>query len=147
MNREIEFRAWINDSYLEKSGYYKNKLAKERIDKLGRMRKVHSMHLNKKKVIITSAWGGNISMSFDDIELMQYTGLKDKNGVKIFEGDIVKRKTNETLEIDDIGDVVYDDDCCSYFIISNETCIYLTSAWDLKVIGNIYENKELLEDE
>ena len=84
---------------------------------------------------------------FEDIELMQYTGLKDKNGVKIFEGDIVKCKVyaidNETFEIDDIGEVVYDDDCCAYFIQFNEGYIHLTSAWNLEVIGNIYENPEL----
>lgn len=155
--REIEFRAWLKESLLEKNGYYKYESYKEKIDKLGRMRKVHSIHLNKESIIISSAWGGNIGVYFDGVELMQWTGLRDNTrtkeypkGKKIFEGDIVKCKVysidNETFEIDDIGKVVYDDDCCAYFIKFNEGYIHLTSAWNLKVIGNIYENPKLSEE-
>ena len=127
MSREIEFRAWHR--------------------KYKYIARVADISFNRGVVNLN---GADIS-KIEEIELMQWTGLKDRNGVKIFEGDIVKCKVctldNETYEIDDIGEVVYDDDCCTYLINFNEGCIRLSSAWDLEVIGNIYANKELLEDE
>ena len=70
----------------------------------------------------------------------QYTGLKDSKGVEIYEGDIVTGKKRGGLikgylEVYDIHWFVHD-----HF----DTLIYLGSVGDLEVIGNIYENPELL---
>ena len=147
--REIKFRAWLKESCLEKHGYYKYEVYKEKIDKLGRMRKVHSIHLNKESIIISSAWGGNIGVLIDDVELMQYTGLRDKNGVKIFEGDIIEywyRSVSGTASSTAIVKF-YDGAFQLEDIDDSDTTELLYLAEDLKVIGNVWENPELLEFE
>lgn len=84
----------------------------------------------------------------------QYTGLTDKDGKKIFEGDILRftRGGNEH-----IGKVVYEQRICGLDLWYNEVVgaygekatfrISLTEPTKLEVIGNIYDNPELLEVE
>lgn len=83
---------------------------------------------------------------FDDIILMQSTGLHDKNGVEIFEGYIVEIiYDNEPF----IGVVVYDLGETDFKATNNHEDYgnnfqYLTVGESIEVIGNIYQNKELL---
>ena len=82
----------------------------------------------------------------DDLVLMQYTGLKDKNGVEIYEGDIL---SDQSFHNDfDLwrGTVTWN--YGGYSCISQEgekTLTYYAPETQCEVIGNIYENKELLE--
>jgi hypothetical protein len=97
-------------------------------------------------------------VSAEDLVLMQSTGLKDKNGKEVFEGDVVSRNSGMPSVVE-FGKWIYEEDF-GYKI--KNIGFYLNSSYDddeffqamdyedirknYEVIGNIYENPELLED-
>lgn len=86
-----------------------------------------------------------------NIVLMQYTGLKDKNGVEIYEGDVIGYTGFDGKRHH--ARVFWKDDECRFFAkINGMEARFTLSATtpqgtdtDLQVIGNIYENPELAE--
>lgn len=111
--REIKFRAWAKE---EHEMIQANTLAFEEYAPLGCL-------LN----------------DGDDLIIMQYTGLKDKNGKEIYEGDIIKLPEDGEEKIYYIK---YSQNRLGFTL--NNGCGFAL-AYGIEVIGNIYENSELLE--
>lgn len=92
-------------------------------------------------------YGCEIGMhQVDPSTVGQYTGLTDKNGTRIFEGDVV------VIETDCIPSfmlnryvVVWDDDQTAYKLLKDNT-IYDIPMGRMEIIGNIHDNPELLEE-
>ena len=78
---------------------------------------------------------------------MQYTGLHDKNGKEIYEGDIVRCIYHDFNydEREYIGAVSYREDNCIFIISDGASTDYEWWNEEKEVIGNIYENPELIE--
>ena len=137
--REIKFRAWDKTE---------NRMA----------RNIEELKFNSKGIyaVVLNHLGFEMRRRANDVELMQYTGLKDRNGKEIFEGDIV------AFEDSDGGyeypDVVVNTGIVEYgelgFYFTNRVAAEMDDFYikdgrcdDVEVIGNIYENAELLEEQ
>ena len=162
MTREIKFRAWCEGEHkiLPKGG---------KTICGGEMEYEVPLSINGHYLLLDGYNADRVVGYIPTIPLMQFTGLKDKNGKEIYEGDIVQGvvkfpqlliwQTNENSNVQMAGEVFYDhhsfnlkciqsmcdekrEGMVNYFdFIGSEGEIFD----EMEVIGNIYENKELLQ--
>lgn len=128
MKQDIKFRAW-------------NKKDKVMVD-------VAAMNLGPSGLwsLIEDAYDAELQLA-DNYELMQYTGLKDKNGREIYEGDIVRTGEDNIGDPDPtIGQVIMRE---GSWLIENEKkqeeIGLFSEITSREVIGNIFEDNQLLE--
>ena len=125
MNREIKFRAWLKEKKI-----------------MGEVLGIDILH---KEIFFSNEDVDCYEHTdFKDIELMQYTGLKDKNNKEVYEGDIVKLRANHG-----IGIIKYSDEWGAFVVeyIKPRPLAVLGMNYykeDIEILGNIYENPELL---
>ncbi len=122
MSRDIKFRAWWQ---ADKPEYHRG------------------IQTNPPKMLYDS-WNGECLLFAHEkqpVVVMQYTGHKDSHGKEMYEGDVVKDKGNNK------GNCFWNDDSSGFDIDFQigELQSVADCANDVEVIGNIYENPELLE--
>ena len=134
MERRIKFRGWNDKHNKWLYGYYANSqgfsiIIEENYEE----RTLEDVLVNKKTV-------------------GQYTGLKDKNGKEIYEGDIVKGVSHksdscisELIPFDVIGVVGYHKEYQTLEVRTRQASLHIEVAIKGEVIGNIHDNPELLK--
>ena len=134
MSRELKFRVWLKPTYEHKCEF---------MDRYGKKLPDLYCRLYTQDVFFDDTWLD--TDDYEDIIVEQYTGLKDKNGKEIYEGDIVEFGLSGRAER---GYVAYADEYASFEVYSKRDFIFgCLFGHAGKVIGNIHENPELLGGE
>ena len=151
--REIKFRAFLKkNKIVEKKYVKKDVLTLIEVEK--GLYDVVALDFQDKEAKLYD-WDRQVEfkVSFSEIELLQYTGEKDKNGKEIYDGYIVSVKYLYDKRTTDRAQVVWREDKASFGLkslkgLTNEVYeVYqVTAEHNLAIIGNIYENPELLKD-
>ena len=140
MNREIKFRGKNKDI-----GWVEGQVAYDLNEDTYIIREVEqdSSYGSEEAMLFAIMW-----YRVDKETIGQYTGLKDENGKEIYRGDIVQGLFADQEEPGIKGQVIYSNDQASYMVIASNNDEWELGYLDnLEVIGNIYNNPELLGGE
>lgn len=108
-----------------------------------KMRVVEAINFNRGE-FESIGYGITSLRGADEIELMQSTGLKDKNGKEIFEGDIL---TSQNYPVKGVVEFRTDLGLWVHYLKGYNYFEYLGNvAGSKEIIGNIYENQEILKE-
>ena len=125
--REIKFRAWLKE---------------ER-----KMVNVETLFIGINRLCFGNSKTEDLFFrDFEEVELMQYTGLKDKNSKEIYEKDIISCNKYKNVV------VFFENGCFKVRYPKNDTTNIICTLdtflekYKCKISGNIYENPELLEE-
>ncbi|TLF43596.1 YopX family protein [Lacticaseibacillus zeae] len=98
------------------------------------------------RIWVTADDGKNgIELIDEEAHLMQFTGLKDKNGREIYEGDVLDIGLRNQDGKPVVAPVSYETYAAGYVLDNGGNGIWQRLTKDCEVIGNIFENPELLE--
>ena len=100
--------------------------------------------LNKEATLWDKETAVNFEASFEDIELLQFAGFKDRNGVEIYTGFFVRWGLSTYKICFDCGFYMHDlSKINPDYPITKE---FKNASDEFEIVGNIYENPELLKD-
>ena len=133
MSREIKFRARQIDNDKWVTGFIERPHSTDTEDG------VKSYYFQS---VDERGWYSQVIVNANTIS--QYTGLKDKNDVEIYEGDIVKHDFGAEQIGIQYAVVVYDTKYACFQIVPINDWMYCDKS-DCEVVGNIYENADLLK--
>lgn len=113
------------------------------------IREVVSINFADKTVVLKDDFFDDVRLlNFDDVNLMQYTGCKDKNSIEIYEGDILSFKSaHSDYAYKTIGEVVWYCGEAAFLVeCDREIFRHFDEIREVEVLGNIYKTPEILKD-
>ena len=133
--KELKFRIWIKD---EKRYYDESDEESYMIVPNGNVTYTSEAYEED------GVWFNDTTRATNDVIVEQYTGLKDKNGKEIYEGDVVNIQGIKYYVDFEYGGFWFNNDNRKWK--ANRPFTHFQEINDTEVIGNIHENADLLED-